>query len=1016
MPNFKAEQLYIKLDKKLILQAARIDVSISSIEEKKTPVLNSLKISPIVNFARKNFQLFKIDTLYINEHKVTFSYTDHPDKPSDNSATIADPDQKGTVFFKVYEDYVMLSIPDFVHIPSKTHIRATGLYDFKTEMSYTHFNLSLPENANIHLYSKDNGDSLAFTASSNTFTQIGSIVALFELKKNISKWIVDYNGASSFKLLQAKGIYSYSDPHLILSTLSIHAKEKALAYTFNEKLSPVISNDADIYFSKGVLDIQPHNAFYNKHPIADGGVKIDFNGKDVILYLDLKVNATLETDIVDILKAYNIPLPLLQENGTTQANIQLVVNLWTEKAYATGQFFVKESDLILDGAQYKIKNAAVRLNKTVLTIDAMKLQFQDIFTTDLNGQMNLTQLMGDFYFDVDKVWLPLSEDKHLKLVSKNPQLHLKFTKDGEAYILPKTQWTLDDLNITIEPIHIPLTEKFSSTAKLKDLNLQIDDLIKFKVNGQFDLPKQHAQLDINASSFSYINGDFNLSSLNKNIPLKFIYDNNASTIKTLTKTSLLLNNNLLTIMPTELRIKGGNLDLNRTEVSLNNTHTSKLSGHYKLGSKTLNATASHTMIHNDKFLFITPTLNLTYKQQNGAHYIDANKFGIHAVYNTKKELDIKIKDFSKIYPYSKMMQRYDIRKGHATLTVIDERVGLDLSLSDFHPLLSKNGKDITQYTIKGDYQNETANLQINKNIDLLYRKKGKLTAKHIDFNLFPILDYIKFIDTNDQSGSDLDLIIKTKDCDVMLGSSGRKIISDSIKIQINKDQMDAQLIHGEGGVLFKSHDNNMSVFARGLNDEFMNGLFKFSTFQGGKLSFVMTGPFDDMKGGVDIDNTVIKDYTVLNNTLAFFNTIPSLVTFSVPSYSKEGLRVDKMYASFHKTGSLIKIENAKITSKELTITAKGESDFDKENIDVLMQVKTDLGSSAKDIPLLGYIIFGDDTISTTVRVHGPLSDPEVENSMAKSVIVAPFNIIKRTLMLPFKAMGLFEDDNSSAVK
>jgi AsmA-like protein len=193
----------------------------------------------------------------------------------------------------------------------------------------------------------------------------------------------------------------------------------------------------------------------------------------------------------------------------------------------------------------------------------------------------------------------------------------------------------------------------------------------------------------------------------------------------------------------------------------------------------------------------------------------------------------------------------------------------------------------------------------------------------------------------------------------------------------------------------------------------MNHLFKFSTFEGGNLSLTMQGDFEHFNGLIKVDNTKIKDYTVLNNTLAFFNTIPALVTFSVPGYSSKGLKVSEMYTNFEVNKDHVTIKDTKISSKELTITAKGESDLKKENIDLLMEVKTDIGSSAKNIPLLGYIIFGDDTVSTTVRVHGDLKDPKVENSVAKSIIVAPYNIIKRTITLPFKVFDIFDDKNAS---
>ncbi|MDD3476596.1 MAG: AsmA-like C-terminal domain-containing protein, partial [Sulfurimonas sp.] len=58
------------------------------------------------------------------------------------------------------------------------------------------------------------------------------------------------------------------------------------------------------------------------------------------------------------------------------------------------------------------------------------------------------------------------------------------------------------------------------------------------------------------------------------------------------------------------------------------------------------------------------------------------------------------------------------------------------------------------------------------------------------------------------------------------------------------------------------------------------------------------------------------------------------------------------------------------------------------------------------IPLLGHIILGDKSVSTTLTLTGALDDPDVNTQLAKDIAVAPYNIIKRTLMYP---LGLFKD-------
>jgi len=647
-----------------------------------------------------------------------------------------------------------------------------------------------------------------------------------------------------------------------------------------------------------------------------------------------------------------------------------------------------------------------------LRIDTADVDYKGILSSKVNGQMDLATLSGDFYFDIEKVDIALSQEQHLRLMDKNTQVRLNFSQESESFIVPKTLWSLGEHTFSVGKGRLFFPEKFSSIAQVDALSVHIPDIADLELKGELDLAKERAEFDIDLLDFNYTQDKLSISSLQKKIPLRLVYENDTSQMALLSENTFLINKEKLYVKPTDFYLHEGHIYLHDAPVAFNEEVSAEISAHYEFGSDNAHVTAVNTRLFSKELLFIGPRIELLYTHQEGRHHLDIEDLGIRTVINQDKSIDMNIDDFSKLLPYSAMMKKYDIKAGNALLTVLGERIGMDISVKDFHPLLSQNGKEITQYSIKGDYQNQTANLQINKNIDFLYHKKFKLTAKNIDFNLLPIIDYIQLIDSNTKA-DDFQLLAKTKNSNVILDKAGRTVIADSIKVLIKNNEINAQLMHGKGGVLFQSVDNNFSVFGRELNDQFMNRLFKFSTFEGGELSFTMQGDFDRFNGLLKVDNTKIKDYTVLNNTLAFFNTIPALVTFSVPGYSRKGLKVSEMYTNFEVNKDHVTIKDTKISSKELTITAKGESDLKKENIDLLMEVKTDIGSTAKNIPLLGYLIFGDDTVSTTVRVHGDLKDPKVENSVAKSIIVAPYNIIKRTITLPFKVLNIFDDKNTS---
>ena len=79
-----------------------------------------------------------------------------------------------------------------------------------------------------------------------------------------------------------------------------------------------------------------------------------------------------------------------------------------------------------------------------------------------------------------------------------------------------------------------------------------------------------------------------------------------------------------------------------------------------------------------------------------------------------------------------------------------------------------------------------------------------------------------------------------------------------------------------------------------------------------------------------------------------------------------------------------------------------------------LNLQTDLGSDASQIPLVGYILFDKESVSTTINLKGDLKDPEIESLIARDIAVAPLNIIKRTLSLPYDLFKNIRGDTNSS--
>ena len=140
----------------------------------------------------------------------------------------------------------------------------------------------------------------------------------------------------------------------------------------------------------------------------------------------------------------------------------------------------------------------------------------------------------------------------------------------------------------------------------------------------------------------------------------------------------------------------------------------------------------------------------------------------------------------------------------------------------------------------------------------------------------------------------------------------------------------------------------------------------------------------------------------MNNVLAFVNTVPSLVTFSLPGYNINGIKAKEAYVKLRFQDEKYKISDLYLDSKEIEIVGKGEASIKENSVDLDLNLKTQIGSSFSKIPLIGHILLGNETISTSLHVTGKLDDPEVETQVVKDIAIAPFNIIKRALMYPFE--------------
>jgi hypothetical protein len=98
---------------------------------------------------------------------------------------------------------------------------------------------------------------------------------------------------------------------------------------------------------------------------------------------------------------------------------------------------------------------------------------------------------------------------------------------------------------------------------------------------------------------------------------------------------------------------------------------------------------------------------------------------------------------------------------------------------------------------------------------------------------------------------------------------------------------------------------------------------------------------------------------------------------------------------------VLEVESMKIDSDELSLMGSGYIDFNDETTDMNFNMVSGAKKSINRIPLLGYILTGgEEKPSISLKVQGNMYDPEISNTAFKEVVTYPFQVLKRTVLLP----------------
>jgi hypothetical protein len=1007
LQNIKVKKLYIKWDEKIILFIKEIGIA-----EEKNSSRSSEDYEKIIRKVNNNLTYSRWFKEIIIE-KISFKSITGAFKYIENEKGFIDiysPDfiLNGSLLSK--EGLFHLSIDKFTITNKDTEIDGDIVFSVKDKLELTTaLGIQIGSDTKLNLYAHSDKEKLLYTVESNeSIKDTRQIVDLFNVDPRVKYWIYDAIDMSSLSLNTLYGWLEYKELDKAYLNLHVKAVANDLTYVYDEKVDSVRTKSTYLEFKDGVLYIKPQDAYSYNFFLDKSWLKIDFSKQEELLTLYLLFQGQANKDLLHLLNRYGIELPFIQTKGSIDANLKLEINLISTDVEAIGDFYAKEAQINYLDLDIEIFDAHIFINNSNVKVENMVAKYRDIAASHVDLDFQAKESSGKLTFRFDNIE---SKENNLTLVnSKEPLVAAYVISKEQDYLkIDKSTWKYKEQTLVVDATKIPFDIK-NLTAKIPPTKVEVPELASTTLSGDIFFKPQKANLNINLLKLDYLGMELFQSTPTLNLA----YENDKLAISSKDSIKLTIDDNKLLLKNITVDITPDLIKVTDLAFNFQDIIKSKISSEYNLKNSVgvINLHNTEFTDSSDGELFKNnKNIELLVQNKNNKTSISSKEYDLEYL-RSDNEWQFKINSIEKIAKHSKVLSDYNLTNGNFELEKRKDEKNVKFFLNtDYqYKFLVENNKPIENYFINGgvDTKTKDVHFKVNDAVEVEIKDDIKIKANDIGINIDEIANFYSDRNSTDEDKDETNVYIDTKNCYIYL-SENRHVISDTINFKYTNEVLSGELAHKSGRAFFNLKDSKFHLYGENFNDEFMEKLFFLSKFKGGSLEFYINGLIKEYDGMVYVKETTILDYKILNNVLAFVNTVPSLVTFSLPGYNKNGIAAKNAYINFKFKDEIYHLSDIYLKSKEIEIVGLGEASIEKNTIDLDLNLKTSLGSSFSKIPLLGHILMGKENVSTTLTVTGALNDPDVNTQIAKDIAVAPFNIIKRTLMYPFELFKSKED-------
>ncbi|NQY95132.1 MAG: hypothetical protein HRT43_13295, partial [Campylobacteraceae bacterium] len=487
LPGVKIKQLYIKLDKKLILDVEEIII------QKQSKVKNSLenikkdvyKIPLYLDY----FQKIHVEKLKIDNNEFVIDINNDifflDNKFINISAKpIFNKDKISLELYSLYlKDKNILLTGDILIDYTKEEMLFNGAYS-RNDLTGS-------------LVFKADNTYFDFRIDSSELNDIKFVKDFVSLDETIEQWMYE-NVLGTYKLESFTGRFSTRNFQPLLKSFNAKATVTDGKIIFHEDLDSIKTDLVTLRYENDNLYFDLLKPTYKDIDIDGSSVVIhNINGDGSNIDVNLVTKSKLNREIINIIEAYGPKLPIVQLKGETTSKLTINVDFQSSVVTTTGVFETKKATFKLNDLEFVATNGRVVLKDNIIHIQNTQVNYKDKLEANLDLIIDASTSTATGKTHIKYLDIKTDDQEIVNLKDRKSTLDVDFSKDVNVVLNDlATTINVNDQSIDVDIKNIealssgsPLLENLGVNYGQISLNIFTLDDIKFKANVfKMDLP------------------------------------------------------------------------------------------------------------------------------------------------------------------------------------------------------------------------------------------------------------------------------------------------------------------------------------------------------------------------------------------------------------------------------------------------------------------------------------------------------------------------------------------------